>query len=127
MPDMTSFYRWHLADPVVFRESLRVTIQQIGAVFVLPRRDGEARRDRRAAPRRGRGLAALAGRVRRGMGDRRALGRLLRRGIRVLPGAPGRAALSGRRGGGRSIGRLPYEQPSPAEGALDFVGAAIEG
>jgi hypothetical protein len=44
MPDMTSFYRWHLADPVVFRENLRVTIQQIGAVFVLP---GEA--EKRAA------------------------------------------------------------------------------
>jgi hypothetical protein len=35
MPDFASFYRWHLPDPVVFREELRVTIQQIGAVFIL--------------------------------------------------------------------------------------------
>ena len=29
-PDFVSFYRWHVPDPVVFREDLRVTIQQIG-------------------------------------------------------------------------------------------------
>ena len=29
-PDFVGFYRWHLPDPIVFRESLRVTIQQIG-------------------------------------------------------------------------------------------------
>jgi hypothetical protein len=34
MPDFVSFYRWHLPDPIVFLESLRVTIQQIGAVPV---------------------------------------------------------------------------------------------
>ncbi|HEX2849940.1 MAG TPA: glycoside hydrolase family 172 protein [Acidimicrobiales bacterium] len=28
---LVSFYRWHLSDPVVFDERLRVTIQQIGA------------------------------------------------------------------------------------------------
>jgi hypothetical protein len=30
IPDYVSFYRWHVPDPVVFSESLRVTIQQIG-------------------------------------------------------------------------------------------------
>ena len=30
-----SFYRWHLPDPVMFAEDLRVTIQQIGAAFFL--------------------------------------------------------------------------------------------
>lgn len=34
MPDMTGFYRWHLADPILFREDLKVTIQQIGAVLI---------------------------------------------------------------------------------------------
>jgi hypothetical protein len=29
-PDFVSFYRWHLPDPIIFREELRVTIQQIG-------------------------------------------------------------------------------------------------
>ncbi len=35
MPDMASFYRWHIPDPIVFERDLRVTIQQIGAV-ILP-------------------------------------------------------------------------------------------
>ncbi len=30
-PDFVGFYRWHVPDPVVFREDLRVTLQQIGA------------------------------------------------------------------------------------------------
>jgi hypothetical protein len=31
---LVSYYRWHLSDPVVFRESIKVTLQQIGsAVF----------------------------------------------------------------------------------------------
>ena len=29
-PPMRAFYRWHVADPIRFRNSLRVTIQQIG-------------------------------------------------------------------------------------------------
>lgn len=30
IPDFVSFYRWHVTDPIVFTETLRVTIQQIG-------------------------------------------------------------------------------------------------
>lgn len=33
---LVSWYRWHLADPVVFRESARMTIQQIGSAFFGP-------------------------------------------------------------------------------------------
>ena len=29
-PDFVGFYRWHLPDPILFREKLKVTIQQIG-------------------------------------------------------------------------------------------------
>jgi hypothetical protein len=32
MPDFVGFYRWHLPDPIIFRESFRMTIQQIGSV-----------------------------------------------------------------------------------------------
>ncbi len=35
IPDFVSFYRWHLADPIVFTDSLRVTIQQIGFAMFL--------------------------------------------------------------------------------------------
>lgn len=34
IPDFTSFYRWHVLDPVVFARELRVTIQQIGYAVV---------------------------------------------------------------------------------------------
>jgi hypothetical protein len=32
-PALVSFYRWHLPDPIVFREQIRVTLQQIGATW----------------------------------------------------------------------------------------------
>lgn len=44
MPDFVSFYRWHLPDPIVFREQIRVTIQQIGALPVLRGQDELRRR-----------------------------------------------------------------------------------
>ena len=31
-PDLLSFYRWHVLDPIMFESELRITIQQIGAV-----------------------------------------------------------------------------------------------
>ena len=34
MPDYVGFYRWHLPDPIVFQESLKATIQQIGSLWV---------------------------------------------------------------------------------------------
>jgi hypothetical protein len=30
-PDLVGFYRWHVADPIMFERELKVTIQQIGA------------------------------------------------------------------------------------------------
>ena len=33
-PDYTGFYRWHVLDPVVFEQDLKVTVQQIGSIFV---------------------------------------------------------------------------------------------
>lgn len=34
VPDFVSFYRWHLPDPIVFRETFTASIQQIGAIIV---------------------------------------------------------------------------------------------
>ncbi|WP_208025741.1 glycoside hydrolase family 172 protein [Amycolatopsis acidicola] len=36
LPDYVGFYRWHVLDPVMFRDELKVTIQQIGADHFLP-------------------------------------------------------------------------------------------
>jgi hypothetical protein len=33
-PDFVGFYRWHLPDPIIFREKLKVTIQQIGFTII---------------------------------------------------------------------------------------------
>jgi len=33
---LVSFYRWHIADPIVFRESVAVTLQQIGSAMFRP-------------------------------------------------------------------------------------------
>lgn len=30
VPDIVGFYRWHVLDPIMFNESLKVTVQQIG-------------------------------------------------------------------------------------------------
>jgi hypothetical protein len=35
MPDFVSFYRWHLADPIVFESDIRVTLQQLGVAVFL--------------------------------------------------------------------------------------------
>jgi hypothetical protein len=43
-PDFVGFYRWHLADPIMFAQALRVTIQQIGfAVFTNGQEEAFAR------------------------------------------------------------------------------------
>jgi hypothetical protein len=42
-PDFVGFYRWHLPDPIMFERDLRVTIQQIGAMFFPTGPDAEAR------------------------------------------------------------------------------------
>ena len=38
---LISFYRWHLSDPVLFDQSLRVTVQQIGAALFGLGSEGE--------------------------------------------------------------------------------------
>lgn len=43
IPDFVGFYRWHVLDPIVFHDRLRVTIQQIG--MNLFREGEEAARD----------------------------------------------------------------------------------
>jgi len=40
MPDFVSFYRWHIPDPIIFRDTFRATIQQIGSIAIAQdRRD----------------------------------------------------------------------------------------
>jgi hypothetical protein len=49
-PDFVGFYRWHVPDPILFADSLKVTIQQIGAeVFLQGMEDQFAAADERVA------------------------------------------------------------------------------
>ena len=68
MPDMVGFYRWHLPDPIVFESRLRVTIQQIGAVF-LRRSDRAQGGDRGEWQIGGRWLASGGSRIDRVVRD----------------------------------------------------------
>lgn len=39
--DWAAFYRWHLADPIVFAQSLRVTVQQMGMAMFREGQESE--------------------------------------------------------------------------------------
>ncbi len=54
-PDFVGFYRWHLPDPVMFSSALRVTIQQIGAMFFRAGEQSEIARYERSNPPAGSG------------------------------------------------------------------------
>jgi hypothetical protein len=55
IPAFTSFYRWHVLDPVVFSRELRVTIQQIGYAVVPKGAEAEFERFQRTNPAAGAG------------------------------------------------------------------------
>lgn len=57
IPDFLSFYRWHVPDPIVFRDELRVTIQQIGMTLFLDGQEAEMERYLATNPPAGRGWA----------------------------------------------------------------------
>lgn len=54
-PDLLSFYRWHLPDPVVFHQRLRVTIQQIGMAAFMIGEEEQFEEYARAHPAAGQG------------------------------------------------------------------------
>ena len=55
-PDFVSFYRWHVPDPIMFERDLRVTIQQIGAMFFAQGQEAEKAAYDQHQPGRRRGL-----------------------------------------------------------------------
>ena len=117
MPDLVSFYRWHVPDPIVFRERLRVTLQQIGAVPV-PRgqRDVRERIDREGRVA-GTGWMELGGDVLDAFGicerqdDVCATAYVYAREPQAVPPPELEQVLA-------DIERQPWEKPSPFELAL---------
>jgi hypothetical protein len=117
MPDFVGFYRWHLPDPIVFRDRIRVTLQQIGAVPV-PRGRTDLRESIDAEGRvAGGGWTELDGPALEafGIAERRddvcATAYLYAREPWPVPAVDPAAALA-------DIERRPWEAPSPFERAL---------
>ena len=125
MPDLVSFYRWHLPDPIVFERRLRVTIQQLGAVMVpTGERRPEGRRRRAPASSPAAGGGAIGPRRHRVVRGVRTGRRLLRDGIRGLPRRAAGTAGRRRRRGGRHAGDCAYEEPALMETMLGGLGRA---
>jgi hypothetical protein len=123
MPDFVSFYRWHLPDPIVFREDLRVTLQQIGAVPVP--RGQEAIRERMEREERVAGTGFLD--IPKGplsgfaicerSDDVCATSFVYCRDAQAVPRLDVRAALA-------DIARREHEQPSPFEPMLAMMSSS---
>jgi Protein of unknown function (DUF2961) len=61
-PDFVGFYRWHVPDPVMFERDLRVTMQQIGAMFFAAGQEEALAGYERTHPVAGEGWIRDAGR-----------------------------------------------------------------
>ncbi len=118
MPDFVGFYRWHLPDPVTFADSLRVTLQQIGAVAV-PNGQGAIRQRLEAADRAAGGgfidLPAKGPLEAFGICERQddvcATAFVYCRDVQAVPGVRTTEALA-------DIARREWEPPSPFEPML---------
>ncbi len=125
MPDMTGFYRWHLADPIVFREELKVTVQQIGAVYVPVGQEGKRKKIEASNPLAGPGWQG-------GRGDRIADWGIAERSDDYSAAAflycrePQPVTAYASEDAVVDIGRFDYEEPGDIERAMAVVGAALE-
>jgi hypothetical protein len=113
-PDFVGFYRWHVPDPIMFECDLRVTIQQIGAMFFTVGQEQEIERYSRTNPPAGEGWIRqvrpplLAWGIAERVDDYCATAYVYCREPQAVPRADVAAALA-------DIERRPYETPSGME------------
>ncbi|HVN84302.1 MAG TPA: glycoside hydrolase family 172 protein [Candidatus Binatia bacterium] len=113
-PDFVSFYRWHLADPIMFASALRVTIQQIGYAFFTAGQESEFERYAATNPAAGAGWernpspGVLARGIAERVDDYCATAYVYCREPQPVPRIDLPAALA-------DIGRRPYEPTHPFE------------
>ena len=116
-PDFVGFYRWHLADPIVFARDLRVTIQQIGFAVFGEGQAADFARYERSHPAAGAGWTqrpapgVLAWGIAERVDDYCATAFGYCREPQPVPRLDLPLALA-------DIERRPYEQPSPREAAF---------
>jgi D-arabinan exo alpha-(1,3)/(1,5)-arabinofuranosidase (non-reducing end) len=124
MPDFTSFYRWHVPDPVIFKNDLKVTIQQIGAVYVQKGKEGKRERIEQdyglAGPgwQGSRGTEIVDWGIAERVDDYCAASFVYCKSAQAVPRYD--AALAT-----QDIERLHYEKPSGMEARLAAVGASV--
>lgn len=113
MPDFVGFYRWHVMDPVMFKQTLRVTIQQIGFEIFLEGQQDQM--DGKQPAGRGWLTPKLPGLIALGLAERVddycATAFIMCAHPQAVPRVQLAEALDG-------IGRLPYEGPSASEQSL---------
>jgi hypothetical protein len=120
-PDLLGFYRWHVPDPIVFHDDLRVTIQQIGMVAFLDGDDDAFTRYAESHPPAGPGwyerpapgITAMG--IAERVDDYCATAYVYARRVQPVSRLDPAAALE-------EIHRLPYERPLPLEGMFDGLG-----
>jgi D-arabinan exo alpha-(1,3)/(1,5)-arabinofuranosidase (non-reducing end) len=121
IPDFVSFYRWHVADPVVFQRDLRVTIQQIGyAAIPAGTPDAELESIERSNPAAGTGWLrdnprVAAHGIAERVDDYCACAYVYCRDAQPVPRVDMKAALA-------DIERRPYESPKPVEILMGTAG-----
>ncbi len=119
VPDFLSFYRWHIPDPIVFREDCRVTIQQIGFASFREGHEERFEEYRRTNPAAGPGWAMnpSPGMLARGIAERVddycATAFVYCTEPQAVPRLDVTAAIA-------DIGRADYEEPTPMERSFGF-------
>jgi hypothetical protein len=113
-PDFVGFYRWHLPDPVMYATDLRVTIQQIGAMFFRAGQEKEFEDYNRTNPPAGAGWlkspspALLAWGIAERVDDYCATSYVYCRTVQPVPVLDVAMATA-------DISRRDYESPGPFE------------
>jgi hypothetical protein len=119
VPDFISFYRWHIPDPIMFRESCRVTIQQIGFASFREGQEEQFEAYNRSNPAAGAGWTThprpgvLASGIAERVDDYCATAFVYCSEPQGVPRLDITAALA-------EIERKPYEGPSAMERAFAF-------
>jgi hypothetical protein len=119
VPDFLSFYRWHIPDPIVFREDCRVTIQQIGFASFREGHEERFAEYSRTNPAAGAGWAmnpspgVLARGIAERVDDYCATAFVYCTEPQAVPRLDVAAAIA-------DIGRADYEEPTPMERSFGF-------
>ena len=114
LPRYAAFYRWHVPDPVIFSQELRVTIQQIGFAFFREGDEAAFERYQRTNPAAGHGWlmrprpGALAMGIAERSDDYCAAAFVYCREAQAVPRLDLASALA-------NITREPHEKPHPME------------